>query len=46
MRPAMLFAVLCSLTACGGRGRPGLSAGPSELASRGVFYEGAEFTGI
>jgi hypothetical protein len=45
MRPAMPFAVLCALTACGGTGMPGLPAGPSELASGVVFYEHANFTG-
>jgi hypothetical protein len=46
MRPAMLFAVLCSLTACGGTtGLTQLPAGPSELAGGVVLYEGANFAG-
>jgi hypothetical protein len=45
MRPAMLFAVLCSITACGDTGLPGLPAGPSDLSSGVVFYEAANFTG-
>ena len=44
MRPAMLFAALCTLTASGGTEQPGLPAGPWDLAS-GVVYEAANFTG-
>jgi hypothetical protein len=45
MRPAMLFAVLCSLMACGGGDVPGLPTAPSELGTGVVLYEHANFLG-
>ena len=44
MRPAMLFAVLCTLTACGSA-VPVLPTAPSELATGVVLYQHADFLG-